>query len=75
VLTYINPTNDHNEGALGRLRSAIRDTVRLALSMHNTKSKYTINDTQEFLCSPAVTGAFRSWLRGEAHRRIDSGRD
>ncbi|KAF8144412.1 hypothetical protein K438DRAFT_1617450, partial [Mycena galopus ATCC 62051] len=72
---YINPTNDHNEGALGRLRRAVREVARLSLSAHNTKSKYTINDTRDFLRSPTVTDVFRRWLRGEAHRRIDSGRD
>ncbi|KAF8193551.1 hypothetical protein K438DRAFT_1969460 [Mycena galopus ATCC 62051] len=72
---YINPTNDHNEGALGRLRSAMRASARLSLTMHNAKFKYSINDTREFLRSDAVTAALRVWLRGEARRRIDSGRD
>jgi hypothetical protein len=72
---YIHPTNDHNEGALGRLRRAVREAARLSLSAHNAKSKYTINDTRQFLRSPVVTEAFRSWLRAEARRRIDSGRD
>ncbi|KAJ7108893.1 hypothetical protein C8R43DRAFT_905290 [Mycena crocata] len=72
---YVNPTNDHNEGALGRLRSAIIHAARLSLAMHNAKSKYSINGTREFLRSNAVTAAFRAWLRGEARRRIDSGRD
>ncbi|KAJ6558695.1 hypothetical protein B0H10DRAFT_1642040, partial [Mycena sp. CBHHK59/15] len=72
---YINPTNDHNEGALGRLRRAIRESSQLSLSMHNAKSKYSINDTRDFLRSATVTGALRSWLRSEARRRIDSGRD
>ncbi|KAF8151174.1 hypothetical protein K438DRAFT_2027077 [Mycena galopus ATCC 62051] len=44
-------------------------------SNHNAKSKYTINDTREFLRSPTVTEAFRSWLRGEPRRGIDSGKD
>ncbi|KAJ6620887.1 hypothetical protein B0H10DRAFT_2355166 [Mycena sp. CBHHK59/15] len=43
--------------------------------MHNAKSKYSINDTRDFLRSATVTGALRSWLRSEARRRIDSGRD
>ncbi|KAJ7906483.1 hypothetical protein B0H13DRAFT_2506017 [Mycena leptocephala] len=60
---YINPTNDHNEGALGRLRRAIREFARLSLTMHNAKS------------NTAFTTAIRVWLRGEARRRIDSGRD
>ncbi|KAJ7843947.1 hypothetical protein B0H13DRAFT_1506125, partial [Mycena leptocephala] len=72
---YINPTNDHNEGVLGRLRRAVREAARLSLSVHNAKSKYTINDTRDFLCSPQVTEAFRGWLRAEARRRVDSGRD
>ncbi|KAJ7120100.1 hypothetical protein C8R44DRAFT_623876 [Mycena epipterygia] len=75
TLIYINPTNDHNEGALGRLRRAVRDAACLALSTHNAKSKYTINDTREFLRSATVTEAFRTWLRAEARRRVDSGRD
>jgi hypothetical protein len=72
---YINPTNDHNEGALGRLRRAMRECARLSLTMHNAKSKYAINGTRDFLRSDAVTSALRVWLRGEARRRIDSGRD
>jgi hypothetical protein len=72
---YINPTNDHNEGALGRLRRAMREYTRLSLSMHNAKSKYAINGTREFMRSDAVTSSLRVWLRGEARRRIDSGRD
>ncbi|KAJ7931919.1 hypothetical protein B0H13DRAFT_1857569 [Mycena leptocephala] len=58
-LIYINPTNGHNEGALGRPRRAVRDAAHLALSAHNAKSKYTINDTHEFLRSATVTEAFR----------------
>jgi hypothetical protein len=72
---YINPTNDHNEGALGRLRAAMRQWASLSLSMHNAKSKYAVNGTHEFLRSPAVTDALRIWLRGEARHRVDSGRD
>jgi hypothetical protein len=72
---YINPTNDHSEGALGRLRRAMREYTRLLLSMHNAKSKYAINGTREFMRSDAVTSSLRVWLRGEARRRIDSGRD
>ncbi|KAJ7610542.1 hypothetical protein DFH06DRAFT_1148087 [Mycena polygramma] len=72
---YINPTNDHNEGALGRLRRAVREAARLSLSAHNAKSKYTINDTRNFLRSATVTDALRTWLRAEARKRIDSGRD
>ncbi|KAJ6552438.1 hypothetical protein DFH09DRAFT_925151 [Mycena vulgaris] len=72
---YVNPTNDHNEGALGRLRRAVREAARLSLSAHNAKSKYVINDTRTFLRSPKVTEALRAYLRVEARRRIDSGRD
>ncbi|KAJ6553175.1 hypothetical protein B0H19DRAFT_1263575 [Mycena capillaripes] len=43
--------------------------------MHNAKSKYAVNGTREFMRSTAVTEALRIWLRGEARRRIDSGRD
>jgi hypothetical protein len=28
---YINPTNDHNEGAIGRLRRAMREAAWLSL--------------------------------------------
>ncbi|KAJ7854347.1 hypothetical protein B0H13DRAFT_2358556 [Mycena leptocephala] len=72
---YINPTNDHSEGALGRLRRAMREVSRLSLTMHNAKSKYAINGTREFMRSQAVTSSLRVWLRGEARPRIDSGRD
>ncbi|KAJ7913104.1 hypothetical protein B0H13DRAFT_2471303 [Mycena leptocephala] len=72
---YINPTNDHNEGALGRLCRAMRECANLSLTVHNAKSKYKVNGTGEFLRSEAVTSALRVWLRGEARRRIDSGRD
>ncbi|KAK6987769.1 hypothetical protein R3P38DRAFT_3445906 [Favolaschia claudopus] len=75
ALIYANPTNYRNEGALGVLRRAVREAARLSLSVHNAKSKYTVNDTRQFLQSPAVTDAFRAWLRAEARRRIDSGRD
>ncbi|KAK7013435.1 hypothetical protein R3P38DRAFT_2517046 [Favolaschia claudopus] len=75
ALIYVNPTNYRNEGALGVLRRAVREAARLSLSVHNAKSKYTVNDTRQFLQSPAVTDAFRAWLRAEARRRIDSGRD
>jgi hypothetical protein len=53
----------------------MRQWASLYLSMHNAKSKYVVNGTREFLWSPAVTDALRVWLRGEAHRRVDSGRD
>lgn len=72
---YINPTNDHNEGALGRLRRAIREQACLCLSVHNARSKYTINNTRAFLQSTSITAPVRAWLRAEARRRIDSGRD
>ncbi|CAK5280771.1 unnamed protein product [Mycena citricolor] len=72
---FINPTNDHCEGGLGRLHRAIREAVRLSLSTHNAKQKYATNQTRDFLRSPAVTDALRSWLRAEARRRIDSGWD
>jgi hypothetical protein len=75
ALIYINPTNDHNEGALGCLRRAVCKAVCLSLSAHNAKSKYTINNTREFLRSATVTEAFRSWLQSETRRRVDSGRD
>ncbi|KAF8195986.1 hypothetical protein K438DRAFT_1425960, partial [Mycena galopus ATCC 62051] len=72
---YVNPTNDHNEGALGRLRAAMCQWSHLSLSMHNAKSKYSVNGTREFLRSAAVTDSLWAWLRGEARHRIDSGRD
>jgi hypothetical protein len=43
--------------------------------MHNTKSKYAVNGTREFLRSAVVTQALRVWLCGEAHRRVDLGQD
>ncbi|KAJ7766983.1 hypothetical protein DFH07DRAFT_915798 [Mycena maculata] len=72
---YINPTNDHNEGALGRLRRAIHEAARLSLSAHNARSKYTINNTRAFLQSVIITDALRHWLHAEARRRVNSGRD
>ncbi|KAJ7082601.1 hypothetical protein C8R43DRAFT_909620 [Mycena crocata] len=72
---YVNPTNNHNEGALGRLHRAIWTAARLSLSAYNARSKYTVNDTHTFLRSAAITEALRGWLRAEARRRIDSGRD
>ncbi|KAJ7605696.1 hypothetical protein DFH06DRAFT_1020041 [Mycena polygramma] len=72
---YINPTNDHNEGALGRLRRAMRECANLSLTVHNAKSKYKVNGTGDFLRSQVVTSALRVWLRGEARRRTDLGRD
>ncbi|KAJ7161852.1 hypothetical protein C8R43DRAFT_1063127 [Mycena crocata] len=72
---YVNPTNDRNEGRLGCLRSALRHIARLSLTMHNARSKYSVNGTREFLRSQIVTQAFRVWLRAEARRRINAGRD
>jgi hypothetical protein len=57
AMIYVNPTTDHNEGALGRLRRAMREFVRLSLTMHNAKSKYSVNGTRDFLRSAAVTDA------------------
>ncbi|KAF8892405.1 hypothetical protein CPB85DRAFT_1482410 [Mucidula mucida] len=72
---YINPTNDVNEGALGCLRRAICEAIRLSLRHHNAKSKYAINNTRAFLRSKAVTEAVRIWLRTEARKQIDSGQE
>ncbi|KAJ6521054.1 hypothetical protein DFH09DRAFT_1097996 [Mycena vulgaris] len=70
---YINPTNDHNEGTLGRLRRAIREFKCLSLTMHNARSKYAVNNTREFLRSEAVTSALRSWIRGRRVIRLIRG--
>jgi hypothetical protein len=70
---YVNPTNDHNKGESRQLRAAMRQWASLSLNIHNTKSKYAVNGTREFLQSAVVTQALQVWLRGEAHREVDSG--
>ncbi|KAF7341786.1 hypothetical protein MSAN_02033300 [Mycena sanguinolenta] len=64
-------TKEDSEAYVEQCESAL-----VSLSVHNAKSKYKVNGTMEFLRSnDAVTSALRIWLRKEARRRIDSGRD
>ncbi|KZS94295.1 hypothetical protein SISNIDRAFT_426536, partial [Sistotremastrum niveocremeum HHB9708] len=44
-LSWMHPTNDRNEGALGTLRVDMRASPNGTLSMHNAKAKYKKNKT------------------------------
>ncbi|KAJ7835602.1 hypothetical protein B0H13DRAFT_2369249 [Mycena leptocephala] len=70
------------DGVIARLSAEARAKIYINPPTIITKglwagcdSKYAINGTRKFMRSDAVTSSLRVWLRGEARRRIDSGRD
>ncbi|KAI0738461.1 hypothetical protein C8Q80DRAFT_1113708 [Daedaleopsis nitida] len=46
---WARPTNDDNEGALGRLRVSKRAAPSQTLASHNAQEQYKFNDTQVFI--------------------------
>lgn len=66
---FINATNDHNEGALGALRVALRRRPNMSLHQHNARALYKTNEASDFLLT--LDADDRQYLR-KAARVIDS---
>jgi hypothetical protein len=47
--TFMESTNDHNEGALGSFRVAARHAPNLSLRQHNSRRMYKVNGTRDFI--------------------------
>ncbi|KAF8869688.1 hypothetical protein BD779DRAFT_1614354 [Infundibulicybe gibba] len=64
---WIPATNDHNEGALGGLRQALRRAPNMSLTSYNSWTMYKRNDTSSFV-STVLTPADHAFTRREARR-------
>jgi hypothetical protein len=46
---FLNPTNDHNEGALGSFHVGMRQAPRMSLHQYNLQSMYKQNKTSKYI--------------------------
>ncbi|KAF8059514.1 hypothetical protein FPV67DRAFT_1426248 [Lyophyllum atratum] len=69
---HIPATNDHNEGALGSLRVAMRAAPNLSLRKFNSKTMYKTNRTHAFISRRCRT-ADQKYLREAARKRDAAG--
>jgi hypothetical protein len=68
---FIQPTNDHNEGALGSLRQTWRRAPSMTIAQHNARRMYKQNNTRGFMRSDVLSAADNKYIRKEA-RRVDA---
>ncbi|KAF8871626.1 hypothetical protein BD779DRAFT_1680239 [Infundibulicybe gibba] len=64
---WIPATNDHNEGALGGLRQALRRAPYLSLTSYNARTLYKRNNTSNFILA-VLSPADNIFIRKEARR-------
>lgn len=72
---WIQPTNDHNEGALGSLRQTWRRALSMTIAQHNACTMYKQNDTCGFIQSGVLNAADMKYICKEAQRVDSSGQE